>query len=80
MVLGHNSHAICTDQLACSWFISSGQIEEVISRGTRLVFAHQVIILSLTDHLTPMGNCLHIVLILVARLIQGILEERQSEE
>lgn len=34
---------------------------------------HQVLVLCLAHHLAAMRDCLHIVLVLVARLIQGIL-------
>lgn len=35
---------------------------------------HQVIILSLTDHLAAMGDGLHVILIFMTGLVQGILE------
>lgn len=69
MVLGHNGHAVCTDQLARGWFVGSGQVEQVMCRVAGLPFTHQVIILSLADHLAAMGDGLHVILILVARLI-----------
>lgn len=73
MVLGHNGHAVCADQLARGWFIGSGQVEQVIRYVAWLAFTHQVIILGPADHLATMGDGLHVILILVARLIQGIL-------
>ena len=66
MVLGHDSHAVCADELARGWFIRSGQVEQVICRVTRLAFPHQVIILGPADHLAAMGDGLDVILILVA--------------
>lgn len=77
MVLGHNGHAICTDQLSCRWFVGSCQVEQVVHVVAGPTFMHQMIILSLADHLTAMGDRLHIILILMARLIQGILGEEK---
>lgn len=34
---------------------------------------HQVIILSLTDHLAAMGDGLHVILIFMTGLVQGVL-------
>ena len=79
-MLGHDDHAVCADQLACGWFVGSSQVELVIGRAAWLLFTHQVVIFSLTDHLAAMGDGLHVILILVARLIQGILVERGQEE
>lgn len=79
MVLGHNGHAVHADQLARGWFIGSSQVEQVILRVARLAFTHQVIVLSLAHHLAAMGDGLHIILILMARLVQGILGKRQEE-
>lgn len=73
MVLGHNSHAISADQLACGWLVGSSQVEKVIRRATGLVFSNHVIILSPADHLAAMGDRLHVILVFVARLVQGIL-------
>lgn len=72
-MLGHNSHAVSADQLACGWLIGSSQVEKVISRATRLVFSNHVIILSPADHLATMGDRLYVILVFVARLVQGIL-------
>lgn len=77
MVLGHNGHAIRTDQLSCRWFIGSCQVEQVVHVVAGPTFTHQVIILSLADHLAAMGDRLHVILILMARLIQGILGEEK---
>lgn len=79
MVLGHNGHAIRADQLARGWFVGSSQVEEVVRWVAGLTFTDHVIILSLADHLAAMGDGLHVILILVAWLIQGILGERQDE-
>lgn len=80
MALGHDDHAVCADQLACRWFIGSSQVEQVVGSAAWFVVARQVVILSLTDHLTAMGDGLHIVLVLVARLIQGILRDKDGEK
>lgn len=77
MVLGHNGHAIRTDQLSCRWFVGSCQVEQVVHVVAGPTFMHQVIILSLADHLAAMGDGLHVILILMARLIQGILGEEK---
>lgn len=78
MVLGHNGHAVRTDQLARGWFVGSGQVEEVVHCVASVTIPHHVIILRLANHLAAMGDGLNIILILVARLVQGILEERQE--
>lgn len=78
-MLGHDGHAVCADQLAGGRFIGSSQVKEVVHRVAGLTFAHQVIILGLADHLAAMGDGLHVILILMARLIQGILGKRQEE-
>lgn len=79
MVLGHNGHAISADQLARGWFVGSGQVEQVVRSAAGLTLTHQVVILGPADHLAAMGDGLHVILILVARLIQGILAKRQEE-
>lgn len=79
MALGHNGHAVGADQLARGWFVGPGQVEEVVHRVAGFTLAHQVIVLSLAEHLAAMGDGLHVVLVLVARLIQGVLGERQEE-
>lgn len=79
MVLGHNGHAVRADQLARGWFVGSGQVEEVVHRIAGFTFTHQVIILSLAEHLAAVGDGLHVVLVLVARLIQSVLGERREE-
>lgn len=73
MVLRHNSHAVHTDQLSCCWFIGSRKVEQVIQVVPRPAFMYQVIILSLTDHLAAMGDGLHVILIFMTGLVQGIL-------
>lgn len=78
-MLGHNGHAVRADQLARGWLVGPGQVEQVVRRAAGLTLTHQVIILGLADHLAAMGDGLHVILILVARLIQGILGERQEE-
>lgn len=77
MVLGHNGHAVCTDQLSRRWFVGAGQVEQVVLVVAGPMFTHQVIILCLADHLAAMGDRLHVILILMARLIQGILIEEK---
>lgn len=79
-VLGHNGHAVDTDQLSRCWFIGSSQVEQVVGVGARPPFAHQVVVLSLADHLAAVRDCLHIVLVFMAWLIQGILEEENGSE
>ena len=79
MVLGHNGHAISADQLARGRFVGSGQVEQVVRSAAGLTLAHQVVVLGPADHLAAMGDGLHVILILVARLIQGILAKRQEE-
>lgn len=77
MVLGNNGHAIGTDQLSCGWFVGSCQVEQVVHVVARPTFARQVIVFSLADNLAAMGDRLHVILILMARLIQGILGEEK---
>lgn len=79
MLLRHNDRAVRADQLACGWFVGSSQVEQVIRRVAGLVFTYQVIVLGLAHHLAAMGDGLHIILILVAWLVQGILGERHKE-
>lgn len=73
VVLGHDGHAVRADQLACGRLVGPGQVEQVVRRAARLAFTHQVIVLSLADHLAAVGDGLHVILVLVARLIQGVL-------
>lgn len=72
-MLRHDDHAVSTDQLACRWFVGSSQVEQVVGSATWFAIPGQVVVLSLTDHLTAMGDGLYIIFILVARLVQGIL-------
>ena len=76
MLLGHDGHAVRADQLARGRFIGSGQVEEVVHCVAGLTVTHQVIVLGLADHLAAVGDGLHVVLVLMARLIQGVLGER----
>lgn len=62
--LGHNGHAVHSDELARGWLVGPSQVEQVI--GARLTISYQVIILCSADHLAAMGDGLHVVLILVA--------------
>lgn len=76
-MLRHNSHAVHTDQLSCCWFIGSRKVEQVVQVVP--TFACQVLILSFTDHLAAMGDGLHVILIFMTRLVQGILEREEKE-
>lgn len=77
-LLGHNGHAVHTDQLTSRWFIGSGQVEEVVGWAVWFAFSHQQIVLSLADHLAAVGNRLDIIFVLVAGLVQGVLWGRRS--
>lgn len=54
MVLGHDDHAVCADQLTCGWFVGSSQVEQIVSCTAWLAFTHQVIVLGFADHLAAM--------------------------
>lgn len=73
VVLGQDDHAFCADQLACGGLVGSSQVEEIVGRAAWLAFTHQVVILCFADNLAAMGDGLHIVLILMARLVQCVL-------
>lgn len=79
-MLGHDGHAVRADQLARGGFVGPGQVEQVVCRVAGLPFARQVVVLGFADHLAAMGDGLHVILVLVARLVQGVLGERQRQE
>lgn len=77
-LLGHDGQAVGADQLARGRLVRPGQVEEVVHRVARFAVAHQVVVLGLTEHLAAVGDGLHVVLVFVARLVQGVLGESGS--
>lgn len=74
--LGHDGHTVGANQLPGGGLVRAGQVEKIVGRGgARLVLADHVIVFGAAGNLAAMRDGLNVVLVLVARLVQGVLGE-----
>lgn len=76
--LAEDGHPISSEQLATGGVVGAGQVVQVLKAAARLFVTAQTLVLLAAHHLALMRDCLHIVLIFMARLIQGMLGRRKT--
>ena len=67
--LAEDGHPICSEQLATGGVVGAGQVVQVLKAAARLSVTTEALIFLTAHHLALMRDCLHVILIFMARLI-----------
>lgn len=73
-VLTKYGHPVCSKQLTAAGVISASQVVQVMIVSICLPVLGQMLVFLTGDHLAFMRDCLDVVLVLMARLVQGMLK------
>lgn len=71
-------HPVCHKQLTAAGVISAGQVVQVMIVSICLPVVGQLLVFLTGDHLAFMRDCLDVVLVLMARLVQGMLKKMKN--